>query len=296
MIIFFKKIRLIFLVSLIAILSMVGLTIPDHHAQAQLPVIDAGTASLVVKEYILDPAVRVLINTLLKTMTDEVLGWITGDEGRNVGFIKNLEQTAKDEVDLRAGEFLNHLAGVNLCSANLRAYLQMHLGLLDGNFRFLNAQLSCKLTGIVDNIDRFYENFENGGWPAFISVGIIPENNYWGASLIAQQNMQFAQGSVANVLNQKIQANGWFQGVQLTKKSEHCEVLKDEEGMDEMHCYTEKEVTTPGKLISESLGKSIKDTPFDNVVSSDELSEMLDQFMSTVVNALINQLISGKLF
>lgn len=271
----------------------------DTAIAASSAITAAETTSLTTKEFSLDPLVRILVFTTLQTMTSQVTGWITGDEGRGVGFVKNLEQELTNAVDARAGEYLSRLATINLCSLNLKTYIQMKLGVPRvGNFRHLNPQLSCKLTGIVDNVENFYDNFDNGGWNAFLNVSLIPENNYYGASAIAEQNYLLAQASAANTLLEKAGLGTGFKGVQLTKQSEVCEtvVLGDAEEEEELHCYTEEEVTTPGKLISESLGKSMNDIGFDSILGADELSELIDTFFSQVVNALLGQLLSGNLF
>ncbi|MDP3769420.1 MAG: hypothetical protein U1A25_03170 [Candidatus Sungbacteria bacterium] len=307
---------------LIGILVLFQTMLPLHRAQAVVPTWDASVlaqtisvvtntvsiitntlntvtqlVSLNTKEYILDPLIRVLVFSTLQSMTDEVMGWITGDEGRGVGFVKNLEQELANEVAARAEEFADHLNGVNLCSINLKQYLQLRLSVPQiGNYRRLNPQLSCKLTGIVDDIENFYNDFNNGGWDAFLNVALIPENNFYGASFIAEQNSLLAQASAASTLSEKARLGAGFKGVQLTKKSEVCETVTDEEGGAELYCYTEQEVTTPGKLISESLNKSLNDTSFDSVLGADELSELIDAFFSDVINALLGQLLSGDLF
>lgn len=132
-----------------------------------------------LKKWILDPAARVVIRALLQATTQQIVSWINNDGGKNVGYVKNLEQALRREADLAGGEFLNNLSGINLCG-NLRAYLNITLRTPP-----LQQRLGCSVTDIVRNVDNFYRDFQQGGWPAFIRISLEPQNNPYGAYMIA---------------------------------------------------------------------------------------------------------------
>lgn len=51
---------------------------------------------------------------------------------------------------------------------------------------YYEPYLSCTLNRVVQNIEGFYEDFRSGGWLAYREI-LRPQNNYYGASLIAKQ-------------------------------------------------------------------------------------------------------------
>lgn len=132
-----------------------------------------------IYKWIVNPAVRVVIRSLLQATTQQIVGWIQGNGGKNVGYVKNLDQALRQEADIAGGEFLNNLAGINLCG-NISAYLRITLRTPP-----LAQRLACSVTDIVQNVNNFYQNFANGGWPAFVKISLEPQNNPYGAYLIA---------------------------------------------------------------------------------------------------------------
>lgn len=253
----------------------------------------ADTAQSFLERYVIWPAIRVLIFTLIQTLTNQTVAWITGDEGRNSGFVKNLEQNAKTEADARAGEFLNHLSGINLCSVNLKKLVKLQL--TTPGFEHLNTQLQCTLTGIVNNVDSFYRDFSQGGWPAFVSIAVNPQNNAFGASMIAQINLEATKTSAKKASEKRIDAGDLFKGVLKRKKAEVCDA--DVDGNE--YCYTQEENTTPGAIVSDALKENLNHVGIDMAIGeATAISNAVDAAISTILNAMIQRLFkeSGKLF
>lgn len=132
--------------------------------------------SLVLKEYVLDPLANFAAQAIIRAMTNQIIGWI---QGRNSGFIENINEELLFQVDQAGGEFLNQLTGINLCG-NISAFLNITLRLPG-----LRQRLQCSVTDIVRNVQNFYNNFSQGGWPAFIRISLEPQNNPYGAYFIA---------------------------------------------------------------------------------------------------------------
>ncbi|MDP3779414.1 MAG: hypothetical protein Q8R30_05230 [bacterium] len=238
-----------------------------------------------LNEYLLKPLLRAAVFALVQASTNQIVSWIKNDGGSGVGFVKDFEGALVKEVDGRAGEFLNRLIGADLCSVNLRQFLKINLSTPD--FNNVGAQFKCSLTGIVDNVDNFYKDFNNGGWPAFVAISNNPQNNFYGATMMAQLNLQAAKGSAAAAFQQKLQDSGGFLGVQLKKKSEVCEP-PPEAGLDPV-CYTKLISTTPGKLISESLDQSLNKAGFNFL--NGEAGSIIDGAINQIMNAMVQRLI-----
>lgn len=238
-----------------------------------------------LEEWVLKPAVRVLILALIRTMTGQIVAWITGDGGRNVGFVNNLENEAIKEADRRGGEFLNRLTGINLCSANLRDFVKANLSL--PGYNNLNPQLACTITGIKGNVDNFYRDFNNGGWTTFVSIAANPQNNGFGATLIAQANFEAAKNAAVSDSQKKLEIGKGFKGVQLTKLGEKCEwspINKTRE------CYNTDVATTPGGIINDQLSKSLYDAAGINFANN-EVAGVIDAALTTIITTMVSTVI-----
>lgn len=321
-----RKIAIVFL----ALICLTEISVPLYQAQAIVPTLDLAVLAAIEEEialyeatevakaellagieaakaakiiadiaqtnlekYVIWPAIRVLIFTLIQTLTNQTVAWISGDEGRNSGFVKNLEQNAKTEADARAGEFLNHLSGINLCSVNLKKLVKLQL--TTPGFQHLNTQLECSLTGIVENVDNFYRDFSQGGWPAFVSIAVNPQNNAFGASMIAQINLEAAKASAKKASEKRIDAGDLFKGVLKKKKAEVCDA--DVDGNE--YCYTEEENTTPGAIVSDALKENLNHVGINiGIAEATAISNAVDAAISTIMQAMIQRLFkeAGNLF
>ena len=272
-----------------------------------------------IQDYILKPAVRILVRIMLQETTNMIVGWIQGNNGKNVGYVKNPAQFFRNVANKSGGEFLNQLTGINLCG-NIGAFLQISLRTPPG----LQQKLACSLTNIVQNVNSFYRNFNNGGWPAFISASVEPQNNPYGAYLIALDAKITAEGGAVDIARLKYQKSP-FLGFQVAKPincrtriigSEgspsggavplgEAEATRDREfnepealGIEaglgttpnsEEVCDTEYETKTPGQTIEYLLNKATG-SGIDFAISAKDL----DEAVATIINALINKVISSS--
>lgn len=209
------------LLALILTINIVSVFIIPKQADAQT-VFGTGTHLLTtrvgtlitdekwIQDYILKPAVRIVVRQLLQETTNMIVRWIQGNNGSNVGYVKNPQQFFRNVADKAGGEFLNQLSGVNLCG-NIGAFLQISLRTPPT----LQQKLACSLTNIVQNVNSFYRNFNNGGWRAFISASVEPQNNPYGAYLLALQAKVDAESSAVDSGLLKLKASYPFLGFEV---------------------------------------------------------------------------------
>lgn len=249
-----------------------------------------------IKEAALDLIARVVTKVILDTLTNTIIAWIQGGGGENVGFVGNLEQEFRREADIRGGQFLNQLAGVNLCG-DIGISLQLTLRTGGGS---LNRRLACSVTDIVANVNDFFRDFSRGGWPAFIRISMEPQNNPYGAFWIAVDAKAEAEFGGRKALERNLLQNIGFQGVRTSDKRCQSERLigplppGDKEDIQDngdgtySYCYTETRVKTPGHLVADILSKATNNT-FDYSDTADEINEAL----VNIANALISKLITS---
>lgn len=257
-------------------------------------------------------AVRILVRQLLQETTNMIVRWIQGNNGSNVGYVKNPQQFFRNVANRAGGEFLNQLTGINLCG-NIGAFLQISLRTPPG----LQQKLACSLTDIVQNVNSFYRNFNNGGWRAFISASVEPQNNPYGAYLIALQAKVDAESSAMDSGLLKLQASYPFLGFEAAVPTNCRTRVKGSESPNtsisgtvplgegeepeslslpaanlssetEEVCDTEYKTLTPGQLIQSQLAKAAG-SGIDWAVNSDDI----DGALTTIVQALINRIINS---
>lgn len=298
-----------FSILIIFSITLLGFLVPFHRAKAIVPVFDAAVLAalegiqatdadiaasldaLVVKEYSLDPIVDAVASETTTFWQDEIIDWITVDEGQGVGFVNHLETLLGNEVSKRAGEFMNRIENINLCSPDLKILLKFRLQLPQFNFKLLIPQFKCTIITVGDVAD-FYQDFNNGGWGTFIETNLIPNNNPFMLSYITEANSAMAQADAAGAYNQRTETNQGFQGETQDVPADQCELNED----GEPECFTEKKIHTPGSLISSALQKTLKDNGFDKTMSSDELSELLTSMIGSIIKGTFTKLMSGLVF
>lgn len=242
----------------------------------------AHTGQLVQKECTLDPIVKALTAIVLRALTASIVGWI---QGGSSGFVSDFETELRQQLNARAGEFLNQLAGVNLCG-NIGAFLNISLRFPTG----LRQRLECTVTDIIKNVQGFYRNFGNGGWPAFIRISLEPQNNPYGAYLIALDAKIAAEGAREGAFSANVQAGAGFIGFRVKKKV-NC-IPNPERAETEVTgeiCQTVDDIRTPGGLVADLLNASFK-SDIDWLVIADEV----DESIYAIINALISKLLTSS--
>ncbi len=236
-----------------------------------------------LKDSILDAAFKVFVNTLLRGLTNSIIAWIQGDDGRNVGFVGNFEQEFRRQVDIRGGEFLNKISGIDMCG-DIGAFLQVSLR-TSSSYR---QEFACTLTDIVDNVEDFFDDFSKGGWPAFIRITHDHQNNPYGAYLITWDAKARAEVARAASLERTLLTNQGLKGVQTPVKTKCEKSDTDKDNQGNLLCQTEHLTKTPGKLVYDMLGESVLSGPRALYVA-DEINEAI----AAITNALIDKLIGS---
>lgn len=237
------------------------------------------------KEYILDLAARISVGVIITALTNQVIGWIQGDDGSNVGFVANLDEAFRKEANLAGGEFLNNLAGIDLCTASLRGYLNVSL-----RTPGIQQRLGCTLSGIGANAEEFFSDFSKGGWPAFLKIGLEPQNNPYGAYLIALDSKLALEDAAGRRVALGFQAGQGFLGGRGAVRKCEKKYFEDEAGVGDYStvCNTEYNTKTPGGLVADTLSKTVN-IGYDFAVVSDEI----DEAITAIANTLINKLVSS---
>ncbi len=254
--------------------------------------------------YVINPLARAATRSVLTALTQQVVNWISADGGNNVGFVGNFEKTLTNELDDRAGEFLQRLDLIDFCG-DIGAYLKVNLRAGGGGLR---QRAKCSLSAIVSNVQNFYDNFQNGGWEAFLKVNTDIQNNTAGAFLIAldakiaaetrrkeEFGARYNKSSILGV-GKKVKIDCVPIGnkkaeAQIAGKYQRSGVKEIGTENPDEKCFSSYEEQTPGVIIEQTI-KDANRTGIDFGISAKEFDEAIGAIMTALLQRTISS-VSG---
>ena len=150
---------------------------------------------------------NILMHQIFAQLTNDITNWI--ENGTEPRFMtEGLESYLSDAVDNATGNFIDQYLGAGwLCE---EFDLDIKIALLD--VPTFETQAKCSLSDIIDNIDDFYNDFSRGGWEGWLEI-TKPQNNFYGALLLAQGEMERVAAEAEEENKADIQAGNGFLGV-----------------------------------------------------------------------------------
>jgi hypothetical protein len=293
---------------------------------------------LSLKETVLDPLAWGLAKMLLQSITADVVNWINSGFQGSPAFISNPTGFFLDVADQATGAFIANSGPLSSLCTPFNLDIRLNLALQ--TTQPVRKRYACTLSTIIsaaqqshigvsgtvtnngqviagggvsvgggNSINGFMNgDFSQGGWPAFIAMTTQPQNNYMGAYLTAQSDLQSQISSQQATIKADVQAGGGFMSYH------KCDVLGtvdrnatiDAEdsipGIDNPNTTTkinpDGSITyqichneTPGSTISAALNKQLG-SGSDSLVAADEFDEVL----SAAFNQLMTHVLTGGLY
>ena len=217
-----------------------------------------------------DSLAMILLKPLIQNFTNSLVEWINSGFQGGPLFVTDPANFFIGVADRTEGEFI---AGSDLAFLCSPFALQIRLALNLNYSAAFRDQIACTLTGVIDNVDNFINDFEQGGWAGWFSL--TQNNNPYATYLAAQSELDIRLLSAQGIEGLKL---NWGQGF---LSWQDC-VQEDQNGK----CVKYSEVKTPGKVIesqlSQALGSNLRQL---------ELAQEFDQIVAALVNQLFQQII-----
>lgn len=258
--------------------------IPSLEVPAQTTAIaTANIAGQQKLEYVEGFALAALRRQLINRVVDDIINWING--GGEPRFVTDWEGFLSDAAGLATGAAIQELGLGFLCSP-FSAQVQIAVAATAQRQNFSNI-LSCTLDDIVGNIENFYNNFSSGGWIGYYEAW-QPQNNFFGSYLIAQEEVNRRAFEAREASRNEAIAGG---GILSTKRcKERGDTSNPASGPDidgdGLYGDYDCEITTPGSIIQDLLGKALG-VDIDLILKSEQLPD----YVANIANALINRII-----
>lgn len=277
--------------------SIVAKLIGLKTARAQWIVNDPLAFGQSLWEFVQNTLVETIKDRLVHRMVQQTISYIQG--GGSPAFVEDTRQFLIDSADLVAGDFISRYYP-NFCES-FGPLLRYQL---ESAYMSNPAPVSCTLSEVVDNVEAFYDSFENGGWIAYGTM-IRPENNYYGSFIEVNRKIAQLKESEEEAKKSETESGSGFSPTKLCVEFYYyCE--KDEtivgaskselqglcpDNSIKRACFKEL-TTTPGQAIGQTLYDSLG-APLHRIVNADDLSALVSALLNSALNRLV-KLVDGK--
>lgn len=318
--------------------------------------------SLVLKAYVLDTLATTLVKQLIRQITASVVNWINSGFEGSPSFITNPGGFFIDVADQITGDFIARNGGplTELCSP---FSIDIRLALAFKYHPNVPKKFSCTLgqalayttgknvygssheeylrstgaqplgdgTSVLDrssvngaSIGGFMAgDFNQGGWPAFTSLTMEPQNNIYGAYLTAESELSL-QVANAQIRKQKeidngngflswrnpsckkeVKAHNTQVQARYAASSEEAYIESQERGIGgelnggfyngevgEMKSVDSCPIETPGTLVASALGQSVNG-PMQELGLVDSINEIVNALAAALVSTVLQKGLSA---
>ncbi len=269
-----------------------------NRAQAFLGIGDINLESIpTVLNFAWDKIGKVLAQRMIDDIVQSTIKWAnTGFDG-NPSFITDPKDHFGKVASGVIGDAINDSSLGFLCSP-FQAQIRLSLVKQYTGNNFNNYQ--CTLEEIGVNIENFYEDFDEGGWGAWIKMTQDEQNTPQGAYLKAKIDVDSRLANALNISREdRVLNTGFLNKTTCTKKNqppvmsvmaryydadpeEAQNILNDYPNWDpnkEPTACLEEQVTTPGTVISNQLNKTLG-SGIDKLISADDIDSLASALLA----------------
>ncbi|MBX4206382.1 hypothetical protein KW784_01185, partial [Candidatus Parcubacteria bacterium] len=273
----------------VTVLLMVSFLVPVFYLPQRTPKAEAilGFGDIVIDikalaDRIVDSFAMVLAQKFIDRIVSSTVKWAQSGFDGNPAYATDPGQYFTGIADGVAGDFIKGSDLGLLCSpfqANIRLSLTQQY--------YEPKPFQCTLTGVVGNIEKFYNDFSQGGWDAWFSMTQTPTNNPYGAYLAAKIELD---SRIAQKVGLQQQQLNWNQGFLSFKQCDGTE-LPDIDPMTgkptgKKTCIGTEKVVTPGATIKGQLDKVLP-SGLDKLVTAQHLDQLISAFAAGLLQRYV---------
>src|SRR3989344_7165027 len=278
--------------------------------------------SVQFKEFVLDGLATMLAKQIIRQITSSIVTWInTGFEG-SPSFVTNPGAFFLDVADQITGEFLAKTGGplTALCSP---FSIDIRIALSFKYHPNIPKRYTCTLSTIIKESKNAAKNstingftagdFSQGGWPAFVSLTTEPQNNIYGAYIIADTELSLrvanAQWGKKDEISQGRGFLSWRDPKCKAATKEHNARARQnieamgqeysnmvegggESGTQQIKSINDCPVQTPGSVIVSSLEANVNG-PLHELQLADELNEIVNALFAQLATQILSKGLGG---
>lgn len=255
------------------------------------------------KNSYLDTAMNIFAKQLMDYMVDQIVKWIQG--GGDPKFITDWEGFLTTVADDAGGKFLEEIIGADFMAGLCQPDWAIKINIALTKPATFTTKAKCSLSDIGANFDDFMDNFENGGWQAWIKVSEA-QNNPYGLYMLALNEKLDREAKATLGLEKEALSSSGFLSDKVCRSVVCADYATGESNTmtgtytkedvntiqtgsyDTVSCgCTQWETRTPGKIVAEGLSESVfKDIKWL------QGKEKWQAYVVAITDAIINRLIT----
>ncbi len=271
------------------------------------------TYALQYKEFVLDGIVTYIVKAILRQLTTSVVNWINSGFEGNPSFVTDPAGFFINIADQEIGKFIEGSSDLNFLCNPFRIDVRIALAFQYSPFK---KRITCTFSDTIKNLGNAVDgasingrsftkgNFKNGGWNSWLTLTTQPQNNVYGATLMAQNELSLRIANKQVIGKDELSQGRGFLSYKKCdgKNSEeayHAQLAVDDAKTrkdDEDLYYAKAELkkaentgcktVTPGSVIEGQLGK-VLGSSIDNLGLADEFNEIVNALFAQLVNQVV---------
>lgn len=266
------------------------------------------------KELVLDGIANYIAKAILRQLTTSVVNWINSGFEGNPSFVTDPAGFFVSIADQEIGKFIEGSADLNFLCSPFRIDVRVALAFQYSPFK---KRITCTFSEALGNLGGAVDgasingrsftkgNFQNGGWNSWLTLTTQPQNNVYGATLMAQEELSLRIANKQVLGRDELsQGRGFLswktdcagknstQASQIRDNLEYAKTSgdKEEEARQKALLRAEEssgcKINTPGSVIEGQLGK-VLGSSIDNLGLADEFNEIVNALFAQLVNQVI---------
>ncbi len=259
---------------------------------------------------ILTPLAIKMARTMVRNISNSIVNWINGGFQGKPGFVTDFKGLVAESADQTIG---NYIYGTDLKFLCQPFSVKIRLQLATKYQRKFQEEIRCTLSSVTGNVNSFVNNNGGTGWNNWLELTTQPQNNQYGAYLIAESELA---SRIQNQLDQITKTLDRGQGfldykvcddkvppgeketqAEATARANAAKASLEEYGTQYVsqkdadptpRCKTGGRVVTPGSLVGEQANKVL-----GGWADQLNLATEIDQIVGALISQFADKMISG---
>ncbi|MCX6701873.1 MAG: DUF5011 domain-containing protein [Candidatus Zambryskibacteria bacterium] len=245
-----------------------------------------------IKDFVIDPAARIILKTIIKKLTAQTVNWINSGFKGNPGYVTDPSQFFLDVADNTASQFLSETQLNKLCSP---FRVQVRLALVKNYLQ--EDSYVCTLNTLKDNYEAFTQDFTQGGWNGWFEMTQTNGGNPYNAYFAAESQLLKGIASKTNQQKTELNQGGGFlsyekckKGTTYAEKAAAAGILVSyPPGSSATDCdQVDKQTVTPGSVIESQLNSAL-----GTDLRQLEVARSVDEIASALITQLFSKVMSN---
>lgn len=237
------------------------------------------------KDCILTPLAIQLAKAMLRNITMSIVTWINNGFEGQPSFVQDFGGLITDTTDQVLGSFIDNEMGLGfLCNS---FSLQIRIALAQSALPY-QQRARCTLSQIQQNVNGFVQGDNSGGWDNWLSVTTEPQNNIYGATILAQNELSQRVAKKLDIQNRVLD---WGKGF---RSWESCDEFESQLEADSRIAGTQTSTTNtdPNSFENFNTGNTVS---FDGGKTNVTLPKQTPSFTNTKTQSNKPQCKPGKM-